>query len=399
MKITRIDAYAVSVPVQAPMRHSYGVHLAFTRTIVELQTDDGLVGLAETAASPDQVMAVGSVAVGQDPLDLEVVRARVSGRFYWNQDPLVAAAIEMGCIDLHAKALGVPAFQVLGGKLRESMDMAAYLFYRYDNGTDGPVDTPEAMADHTEELVERFGFRTAKLKGGVLDPETEVQTVEALRDRLGPTVQLRFDPNAAWTPATATRYASRFEHLGLEYYEDPASGIEGMATVRSRTSLPLATNMCVVDFPDLVPAVRRGAVDVVLADPWYWGGPVRTRTLAHMCHVLGISVGMHSSIELGIGMAVMAHTGVTIPNLTMAADAHYHHATDDIIVGDMLTPVDGAVAPPVGPGWGVELDRDKVSKYRRLHDSGTYANVYVGADATTGPDEKRPGWFPVMPSW
>lgn len=399
MKITGIDAYAVSVPVQAPMRHSYGVHLAFTRTIVELHTDDGLSGLAETAASPEQVKAVGSVAVGQDPLDLEVVRARVSGRFYWNQDPLVAAAIEMGCIDLHAKALGVPAYQVLGGKLRDSMDVAAYLFYRYDNGADGPVDTPESMADHAEELVERFGFRTAKLKGGVLDPATEVTTMEALRDRLGSTARLRFDPNAAWTPATATRYAPRFEELGLEYYEDPAPGIEGMATVRSRTSLPLATNMCVVDFPELVPAVRRGAVDVVLADPWYWGGPVQTRTLAHMCHVLGISVGMHSSIELGIGMAVMAHTGVTIPNLTMAADAHYHHATDDIIVGDMLTPVDGAVSPPAGPGWGVELDRDKVAKYRRLHDSGTYANVYVGADATTGPDEQRPGWFPVMPAW
>lgn len=399
MKITQIDAYAVSVPVEAPMRHSYGVHLAFTRTIVEVRTDEGLRGLAETAASPEQVMSVGAAVVGLDPLDLEVLRARISGRFYWNQDPLVAAAVEIGCIDLHAKALGVPAYKVLGGKLRDSMAVAAYLFYRYGNETETDVCTPEAMADHAKELVERFGFGTAKLKGGVLDPETEVRTVEALRERLGRSTRLRFDPNAAWTPATATGYASRFEDLGLEYYEDPAPGIEGMATVRSRTSLPLATNMCVVDFPELVPAVRRGAVDVVLADPWYWGGPMRTKTLAHMCHVLGISVGMHSSIELGIGMAAMAHTGVTIPNLTMAADAHYHHATDDIIAGDMLTPVDGVVVPPEGLGWGVELDPDKVAKYRRLHDSGTYANVYVGADNTAGPDERRPGWFPVMPSW
>lgn len=399
MKIISIDAYAVTVPVEAPMRHSYGVHLAFTRTIVEVYTDEGLVGLAETAASPEQVLAVSSVVVGLDPLDLEVIRSRVSQRFYWNQDPLVAAAIEIACVDIHGKALQVPAYKILGGKLRDSMDVAAYLFYRYDSATHPAVTTPEEMAQHAVELVEQYGFRTAKLKGGVLDPESEVRAVELLRDRLPEGTRLRFDPNAAWTPATAARYAPRFEAVGLEYYEDPAPGIEGMATTRSRSRLPLATNMVVVDFPQLVPAVRRGAIDVVLSDPWYWGGPTRTKTLAHMCHVLGISVGMHSSIELGIGMAVMAHTGVTIPNLTLAADAHYHHAVDDIIVGDMLKPVDGAVSPPEGPGWGVSLDADKVAEYRALHDSGKYANIYVAADSTSGPDERRPEWFPVMPAW
>lgn len=399
MKISRIDAYAVSVPIEAPLRHSYGVHLAFTRTIVELHTDEGIVGLAETAAAPEQVMNSGAAAIGLNPFDLEVIRQRVSGRFYWSQDPLVAAAVEIACVDVMGKALGEPAYRVLGGKVRDGMAVAAYLFYRYASGGRPDVQTPGEMSAHAQELVERFGFDTVKLKGGVLDPELEVRTVERLRTDLPEETKLRFDPNAAWVPATATRYAPRFEAAGLEYYEDPAPGIEGMATVRSRTSLPLATNMCVVDFPQLVPAVRRGAIDVVLSDPWYWGGPTRTRTLAQMCHTLGISMGMHSSIELGIGMAVMAHTGVTIPNLTLAADAHYHHATDDIIAGDMLLPRNGVVTPPEGPGWGVELDPDKVARYRRLHDEGTYANVYVAADSTIGPDERRPDWRPVMPAW
>lgn len=399
MLITSIDAYAVTVPIEAPMRHSYGVHLAFTRTIVEIHTDEGITGIAETAASPEQFLAAGSVAIGLDPLDLEVIRARVSQRFYWAQDPLVAAAVEIACIDIHGKALQVPAYKILGGKLRDTMDVAAYLFYRYADGTHGSVTTPEEMTDHAAELIERFGFKTAKLKGGVQDPELEVRAVELMRERLPAGTHLRFDPNAAWTPATAAHFAPRFEAVDLQYLEDPAPGIEGMATTRSRTRLPLATNMIVVDFPQLVPAVRRGAVDVILSDPWYWGGPTRTKTLAHMCHVLGISVGMHSSIELGIGMAVMAHTGVTIPNLTMAADAHYHHAVDDIIAGDMLLPINGAVTPPDGPGWGVTLDPDKIAKYRALHDSGKFANIYVAADTTSGPDERRPEWFPVMPAW
>lgn len=397
--ILSIDAYSVTVPVEAPMRHSYGVHLAFTRTIVEVRAGDGVVGLAETAASPEQVMAAGSAVVGLSPYDLEVIRARVSQRFYWSQDPLVAAAIEMACIDIQGKLVGEPAYRILGGKVRERMDVAAYLFYRYGRDGSSDVSTPLEMTEHALELGERFGFETFKLKGGVQEPEIEVQAVEMLRERLPPTSRLRFDPNAAWTPLTAAHYAPRFEAAALEYYEDPAPGIEGMATTRSRTRLPLATNMVVVDFPQLVPAIRRGAIDVVLSDPWYWGGPTRTRALAHMCAVLGISVGMHSSIELGIGMAVMAHTGVTIPNLTLAADAHYHHAVDDVIVGDMLLPRGGAVAPPEGAGWGVELDPDKVAKYRRLHDENRYANIYVTADGTAGPDERRPGWFPVMPSW
>lgn len=399
MKIVSINAYAVTVPIEAPMRHSYGVHLAFTRTIVEINTDEGITGLSETAASPEQVLSAGAAAIGLNPFDLELIRTRVTQRFYWSQDPLVAAAIEIGCIDIQGKAIGEPAYRVLGGKLRDSMDVAAYLFYRYESDTHPAVTSPGEMADHALDLGERFGFKTFKLKAGVQDPEIEVQTIEAMRERLGAEARLRFDPNAAWTPATAVVYAPRFEAAGLEYYEDPAPGIEGMANVRSHTSLSLATNMCVVDFPQLVPAVRRGAIDVVLSDPWYWGGPTRTKTLGQMCHVLGVSMGMHSSIELGIGMSVMAHTGVTIPNLTLAADAHYHHAVDDIIAGDMLLPVNGAVTPPDRPGWGVELDPEKVEKYRRLHDSGKYANVYVANDAVSVPDENRPAWFPVMPSW
>ena len=107
---------------------------------------------------------------------------------------------------------------------------------------------------------------------------------------------------------------------------------------------------------------------------------------------------MHSGIELGIGMAVMAHTGVTMPGLTAAVDAHYHHLRGDIIKGPMLLPKDGVIVPPDGPGWGVALDDDKVAEYAEVHASGIYRNVYVEAN-TTGPDPNRPGWFPIIPGW
>lgn len=399
MKITAVDAFEVTVPIEAPLRHSYGVHEAFTRTVVLLHTDDGITGLAETAASAASVSRVSQAIIGLDPFEWRVVSARVSQRFYWSKDPLITAAFEMACIDIQGKACDLPAYKILGGKVRDSIAMAAYGFFRHRTDLDGDVSTPATMADHAERLVNEYGFRTFKLKAGVLPPSEEIAVLAAIRERLGAEVALRIDPNAAWTPLTAVGLVDALEEIRLEYLEDPASGIEGMAEVRSRTRLPLATNMCVVEFADLVPAVRRHAVDVVLSDPWYWGGAHATQSLAEMCSVLGISMGMHSGIELGIGMAAMAHIGVTIPSLTAAVDAHYHHLVDDVIEGPMLKPVDGTVTPPEGPGWGVTLDAQKLAKYRELHASGKFGNVYVSANGDGFPDARRPGWFPVMPAW
>ncbi len=399
LTITAVDAYEVTLPIEAPIRHSYGVHEAFTRTIIEVTTADGLIGLGETAAGADEVRSRGTEAVGLSAHDLGVLRMRITQRFYWSKNPLVAAGLEMAFIDLQAKAAGVPAYRILGGALRDHIDMAAYCFYRYPTSDRSAVDSPDTMAAHASDLVDTYGYGTVKLKGGVLDPAIEVATLRAIRERL-PDAKLRFDPNAAWTPVAAIRYAAEFEDIGLEYYEDPAPGFGGMARVRSRTRLPLATNMIVTDFDAIPAALAQHSVDVVLSDPWYWGGPTRTQALGDICHTLGLGLGMHSGIELGIGMAVMAHTGVTIPNLTLAVDAHYHHLTDDVIVGPRLLPDgDGRVAPPTGAGWGVDLDRDKIAEYRALRQSGRYANLYVEGTSGHGPDGRRPDWRPVMPAW
>lgn len=401
LTIVSIEAYEVTVPIEAPIRHSYGVHEAFTRTIVAVRTADGVTGLGETAASADAVNAAGSSVLGLSALDLGLIRMRISQRFYWSRDPLVVSAIEMALIDIHAKALDVPAYQVLGGKLRDDVKLAAYCFYRYPSDRDGGgrVETPAEMALHARSLVERYGFDTVKLKAGVQDPVVEVETLRQIRAEL-PGIKLRIDPNAAWTVDTAIRLLPELEEIGLEYLEDPAPGLAGMSQVRSRTTLPLSTNMCVVDFPDLAPAVTNRSLDIVLSDPWYWGGPTQTVSLAQMCHTFGLGVGMHSGIELGIGMAVMAHTAVTIPNLTLAMDAHYHHLTDDVIVGERVLPSGGSgrISPPEGAGWGIELDEDAVGRYRALHKSGKYSNLYV-TGASEGPDKRRPGWHPVMPAF
>ena len=400
MKITDIEAIEVTVPVHAPLRFAYGVHIAVTRTIVKIHTDNGLVGLGETAATAEQVKRLGAPIVGQNPFDLEVIRNIISNRFYWSREPLVASALEMACIDLMGKATDLPAYRLMGGKVRPAINMAAYCFYLYpsEDGVHPAVTTPEEMAEHAAGLCKTYGFGTVKLKGGVMPAMHEVETMEALRAKLGPNIRLRLDPQSAWTVETAIEMAPRLEKVGLEYYEDPVAGQTNMATVRSRTSLPLSTNMCVTSFAELGPAVRIGAIDVVLTDPWYWGGPTQVKNLDLTARTMGVGLSMHSGIELGIGMSVMAHTGVTMVGLTAAVDAHYHHLRDDIMKGPMLLPKDGVLAPREGPGGGVEIDETKLAKYAEVHKSGVYRNVYVEAN-TVGPDSQRPNWFPIIPGW
>tara|TARA_B100001057_G_scaffold438883_1_gene471688 strand:- start:7335 stop:8555 length:1221 start_codon:yes stop_codon:yes gene_type:complete len=400
MKISKIEAFEVTVPLRATLRIAYGNHIAVTRTIVKIHTDEGIVGLGETAARADDVRNIGAPILGQNPFDLEIIRNIISNRFYWSKEPLIVSAIEMACIDIIGKSSGEPAYRIMGGKLRPHITMAAYCFYLYaaEDGLYPSVTTPEEMAQHAADLSKEFGFKTFKLKGGVMSASHEVETMEAIRSKLGPEVRLRLDPQSAWTVETAIEMSKRLELVGLEYYEDPVAGQMNMLRVRQRTKLAMSTNMCVTNFDELGPAVQIGAIDVVLTDPWYWGGPSQVKILDTVARTMGIGLSMHSGIELGIGMAVMAHTGVTMVGLTAAVDAHYHHLRDDIISGPMLKPKNGVLQPPEGPGWGVELDEEKIEKYSELHRSGKYKNIYTEANPS-GPDANRPSWYPIIPGW
>jgi glucarate dehydratase len=167
-----------------------------------------------------------------------------------------------------------------------------------------------------------------------------------------------------------------------------------MANVRSQVKLPLATNMSVIEFEQLGPAVAMGAIDVILSDPWYYGGLLHTKYLDMMCKTFGLSIGMHSGSEFGVGLAAMLHVAVTMPNLVHAIDSHYHHLTDDILAGGMLQYKDGGMSPSDQPGLGIRLDEEKIARYEELFLKRKQATGH-----TTLPDPKRPDWFPIVPSW
>jgi glucarate dehydratase len=403
VKIVEARVTPVAFP-DPPLLNSAGVHEPWAlRTIVELDGGDGLVGLGETYGDAAHLAAVRRAAerlVGLDPFDLSAIGTATRRSLGAGDHALkVFAPFEVAALDLQARSIGRPVYQLLGGRVRDRVAFSAYLFYKWAQHPGRAADEwgaaldPAGVVEQARALVQQFGFGSIKLKGGVFPPVEEIDAIRELR-RAFPNHPLRIDPNCAWTVQTAKQVAAETTGL-LEYLEDPTPGIDGMAEVASAAPMPLATNMCVVSPADLRPAFERGAVGVVLADHHYWGGLRACAELARTCAAWGVGVSMHSNSHHGISLAAMVQLGAATPELTYAADTHTPWQGGVDVVTAPLPIVDGAVAVPDAPGLGVELDRDALA---RLHEQYRRCGVRSRDDTaymrTVRPDfvKRRPRW-------
>lgn len=401
MKIVNVRATPVSVPLEAPLRHANGCHWGrFVRTIVEVETDEGLVGLGEMGGGGEGAVALFEglkpYVIGWDPVRLEALRFAIANptASLYNNRTQALAALEFACLDLLGQKWGVPVCDLLGGRLRDRVQFASYLFFRYANARSGrgEVRTVEQWIAEASYLKERYGFTTHKIKGGVFRPEYELECLRAVAAAF-PEDRLRFDPNGVWSTEQAVWFGRQIEDLPIDYLEDPVYGMHGMRRTRERVRIPLATNTVVVGFEQLAANVLTPAVDVILLDTTFWGGLRACVRAAGVCETFQLGVAVHSSGELGIQLATMLHLGAVIPNLAFAADAHYHHLADDIIEGGKMKFENGSIAVPCGPGLGVRLDRDKLHEY---HDAYRRLGPY-----RYDQDPLRPDWIPMVPnqSW
>jgi glucarate dehydratase len=398
MKITDIRPTTVTVPLEAPLRHANGCHWGrFVRTIVEVETDDGLIGLGEMGGGGESAetafRAMKTYLLGHDPARLEEMRFLIANptASLYNNRTQILAALEFACLDILGQKWNVPVSEILGGRLRDSVPFASYLFFRYPSPKEGggEVRTVEQLVAHAHELKTRFGFTSHKLKGGVFAPEYELECYRAVASALAGD-RFRFDPNGVWSTETAIWFGQQIEDIRNDYLEDHIFGMAGMRRVREKVRMPLATNTVVVNFEQLAANVLDTAVDVILLDTTFWGGIRPCVKAAGVCDTFQLGVAVHSSGELGVQLATMLHLGAVIPNLSFAADAHYHHLADDIIEGGKFEYAGGSIAVPQGPGLGVKLDYDKLGGYRELYKRlGSYPYDQ---------DPLRPGWTPTIPN-
>lgn len=411
--VDRVTVTPIAFP-DLPLLNSAGVHQPWAlRTIVEVEAD-GLVGLGETygdAAHLALLRRAAAVLPGLDPFDVNGLRARLTAALGAADAPdrhgliggpsparglsKVLAGFEVALLDLQGQAIGRPVHHLLGGAVRSAVDFAGYLFYKWAGESDpwGEAVDPAGIVRQATTMVQRYGFGSLKLKGGVFPPEQEIEAIRALRAAF-PDHPLRLDPNCAWAVDTAVKVAEQTAGL-LEYLEDPTPGIAGMAEVAALAPMPLATNMCVVSFDDIPEAFDRGAVGVVLADHHFWGGLRDTQRLAGICQTYGVGLSMHSNSHLGVSLAAMAHIAAATPALRYASDTHTPWQDGVDVVEHPLPIVHGAVAVPQTPGLGVSLDRDALA---RMHEDYLRCGIRTRDDTaymrTFQPDyvKRRPRW-------
>ncbi len=398
MRISDVRAHTVTVPLEAALRHANGCHWGrFVRTIVEVETDNGLVGLGEMGGGGEsaeaQFRSLATYLKGHDPVRLEEMRFRVANptASLYNNRTQMLAALEFACLDILGQAWGVPVHALLGGKLRDRVPFASYCFWRYgrEDGGESEVRTADQLVAYAREAKRKYGFTSHKLKAGVFPPDYELEAFRALAKTF-PADGVRIDPNGAWSTEQAIRFGQAIEDLRNDYLEDPVYGLNGMRRVRQMVRVPLATNTVVVNFEQLAANVLDVGVDVILLDTTFWGGIRPCIKAAGVCETFQLGVAVHSSGELGVQLATMLHLGAVIPNLSFAADAHYHHLTDDVIEGGLMPYRDGSIAIPDKPGLGVKLDREKLRRYRELYkELGNYPYDQ---------DPLRPGWAPIIPN-
>lgn len=408
--------------VDPPLLNAAGLHAPYAlRTIVELVTDDNVSGISEipgNAAIDAALESSKQLIIGKDPFQLNEIRRVLEksfgkektanrGETPWDQRKLVHifSAIEVACLDIIGKITSRPVVDLLGGRMRDRVPFAAYLFYKYE-GAGGKLEfkkdanasgwaaarqlqalKPAEIVSQAKAMCGEFGFKSIKLKGGVFEPQAEVDAMFALRDAFGPDIPLRIDPNAIWEVKTAIRYGRLLEPV-IEYLEDPVRGQVNMSTVRKELNIPFATNMCTTSFEDIPASIVLNSEDIILSDHHFWGGLRASITLAGICQTFGRDLSMHSNSHLGISLAAMVHLGAALPNLKYALDTHYPWQSEEVVVGGRLQFEDGSVQVPEGPGLGVELDRKALAQ---LHQN------YIDCGLTVRDDEKemrkvQPGW-------
>lgn len=430
MKITAITATPIAF-ADPPLLNFAGLHQPYAlRTIVEVETDEGISGFGEVAGGEALQeafrMAIPHL-IGMDALNRQAIRQKMfgspeealedvhqimPGMKDQRRRELVFSAVEVALLDIAGKALGLPVHALLGGKVRDTVDFSAYLFYKHEGGGGmnedlrddvyGPCLTPDEVVQQAMAFIDEYGFKSIKLKGGVFPPEQEMDAMRALHDAFGEGVPLRLDPNGAWTVETSVNVGVGLDGI-LEYLEDPAPTMDDMSAVRGEliskgVMTPLATNMVVTRFERIPEAIEKDAVQIILSDHHIWGGLQATHELGRICETFDLGLSMHSNSHLGISLMAMTHVAAATPVLTYACDTHYpwQRAEDEILQGGRVAFEDGAVRVPDTPGLGIEIDRDTLA---RLHECYRTCGIPERDDASYMRERIDPAFSPDPARW
>lgn len=361
MKITSLAITVVEIPLKAPVA-PYSSHIRTsdsTRSaIVRVDTDAGLVGWGEYNVNFREVSArrvrnqVAEWLADRDPENV----ARFHVEWPFELEPpfprSVKSGVEIALWDIKAQAAGVPLAVLLGGVVRDEVELAACM----------GIVSYERAGEIAAECVER-GFSTLKTKAGK-SPDSDLEIVRGVRDAVGDRLRLRIDPNRAYTPEVAADLARRLEEYRLEYLEQPipAEPLSDAHWLRRQSRTPIGLNESVTDAASVLAILKADAADVILPDTYYAGGISPCLAIGRLCEAAGVPCVMHCGHDLGPKTAAMVHVAAACSAYSLANDSTYYALESDVTV-EPLAIVRGRIRVPPRPGLGVAGDPELLARY------------------------------------
>lgn len=374
MRIESIKAMPVRVPYRKAAPMSCGTADTSTRTIIEVVTDQGIVGLGEASyAFPAEIIEreFAPRIVGLDPRERRNVQLHCLPRYLDHGTPMLKArqaawgGLEIALWDILAKSLQLPLYRVLGGAARAG---APFVSYSY---SDGDSDTaPAAMARIAREQIAASGANIFEYKLGHHSVEVDIETVLAVRAALDPLVALAVDVNQAYSIDEARRLLRAVGPL-ISNIEEPTAQLADMQSLYDEFHVPISTHLCDLTLLRHYPGIQGivPTLDVI-------GGIGALMELLTAARQFGKQVWLRSHAEVGVGWAAMVHVGMALDDLRRPAQCLIDLMENDLVEGPVWYVRDGSVRPPERPGLGVTLDRESVARYhaefQRLGESNMF---------------------------
>lgn len=365
MKITRVEAIPYAIPYRKPLRFASGeVHVA-EHVLVRVHTDDGLVGTADAPPRPftygETQTSVRSIVTevfgpaieGLSALEREVVNARLSRTV---ANPVAKAAVDMAIWDVIGQSLGVSVTDLLGG-FTDRMRVSHMVGFA----------PPGEMVAEAERMREVYGVTTFKVKVG-RNPFTEdVVACRALREALGPAVELYIDGNRGWSAGDAARALRQMDDLELSFAEElcPADDVLGRRWLVAQAHIPMFADESVARPGEVTRELLGGAATGISIKTSRTGFTTSQR-LVGLCEGLGVDVVIGNQIDSQVGSLCAAAFGAAYPlTARRAGELSNFLDMEDDLLAEPLEIKDGTLPVRQGPGLGLDIDEDKLAHYRQ----------------------------------
>jgi L-Ala-D/L-Glu epimerase len=372
MLITKISWLRFRLPYVAPFATAYGVERAREGVLLRVTCEDGNTGLGEASPLPafgggtlaDALREIAALAPRLAGLELPEAEAMLA------ELPLdragvsaVACALDTALLDLRAQDAGVP----LAALLAESLTSTARSKPRTHIPVNATVGAPTiAAAQQAAQHAVARGFRCIKLKVGIAHSRAgELERIAAVRDAIGPRVDLRLDANGAWTVDDAIAIIRAAEEYRLELVEQPlaAEDLAGMARVRSAVATLIAADESVGTLAQAHSVVAAGAADVLIVKPMMAGGVRPALATVELARQNGLRAIVTTTIDAGVAVAAAAHLAAILPDPPLPSGL----ATGALLAGELIAPPlaidEGVMFLPGRPGLGIQLDKRQLARY------------------------------------